>query len=294
MKRRVVAICALALSASFSAADAQRARVAAASCGKSGQSTAPHLKWQGTTVQWAEWPVALGARRIPARFTVVALNPRHVRLSLDIVRDGAALLPWTIGNAGSDAVVAVNAGQFTDAGPWGWVVHNGREHQSPGSGSLAGALVLDTSGAASIVDAANIHSVRGRPHVVEAVQSFPVLLNGHAHVPMALCSDSVDATHRDRRLAIGIRSDGVLLIVLSRYDGAGNAGERLPIGPTTLEMASAMQLLGAHQAIMLDGGLSAQLLVRSGSNSHEWPGLRGVPMGLVGRLSATPNEQQRD
>ena len=42
--------------------------------------------------------------------------------------------------------------------------------------------------------------------------------------------------------------------------------------------------LGARTAMMLDGGLSAQLLVRSATGeSRHWPGLRAVPLGLVVR-----------
>jgi hypothetical protein len=44
-----------------------------------------------------------------------------------------------------------------------------------------------------------------------------------------------------------------------------------------------MQRLGAVRALMLDGGLSAQLLVREGRSTTSWPGLRRVPLALVAR-----------
>jgi hypothetical protein len=50
-----------------------------------------------------------------------------------------------VDRAPADAAVALNAGQFTDDGPWGWIVHAGRERRAPGSGALAGALVVDTA-----------------------------------------------------------------------------------------------------------------------------------------------------
>lgn len=244
------------------------------------------LTWRGSHAQFAKWPVTLGARRVPVSITAVQLDPRKIRLSLEIHREGTKVLPWTIGHAPQDVIVALNAGQFTDDGPWGWVVHRGREYQPPGSGSLAGALVIDSTGSAHIVDANSIPALRNTSHVVEAVQSYPLLLKGSAQVPGALCMrDSVDATHRDRRLAVGIRADSTVVIALSHYDGAGSAGERLPIGPTTQEMVAIMRRLGAVQAIMLDGGLSAQLLLRDEHATHRWPGLRGVPLALIGRTS---------
>jgi hypothetical protein len=42
--------------------------------------------------------------------------------------------------------------------------------------------------------------------------------------------------------------------------------------------------LGAVDALMLDGGLSAQLLLRDGIAEQRWPGLRTVPLALVGRV----------
>lgn len=49
-------------------------------------------------------------------------------------------------------------------------------------------------------------------------------------------------------------------------------------------MVTIMRALGATRALMLDGGLSAQLLLRATENAAalEWPGLRRVPLALVG------------
>jgi hypothetical protein len=47
-------------------------------------------------------------------------------------------------------------------------------------------------------------------------------------------------------------------------------------------MAAVMGALGARRAVLLDGGLSAQLLVRDAAGDvRRWPGLRQVPLGLV-------------
>jgi hypothetical protein len=132
----------------------------------------------------------------------------------------------------------------------------------------------------------------------------------------------VDLGHRDARLAVGELRDGRLLVALTRFDALGAAGDgaeggagaapggpaaagasgaaappgaapsgaaplaralaRLPVGLTVPEAAALLGALGARRAVLLDGGLSAQLLVRdAGGDPRRWPGLRGVPLGLV-------------
>jgi exopolysaccharide biosynthesis protein len=245
----------------------------------------PDLPWNGSKIRWAEWEVSLGARRIPARVILVHLDPRQVALSLEVARRDNAMAPWTIDEAPADALLALNAGQFTDAGPWGWVVHRGREWQAPGTGSLAGAFVIDSTGNADIVNAAGVARSRATTRVIEAIQSYPMLLENNGALPSAMCSDSdeINREHRDTRLAIGVRADGTLVIAMTRYDGAGALGDRLPIGPTTPEMAEIMRRVGAVRALMLDGGLSAQMMVRHAGKEKQWPGLRSVPLAIVAR-----------
>jgi uncharacterized protein YigE (DUF2233 family) len=283
-------VAALVLSSSREA-EAQPARIAAVRCSAAAPDSPaprpPALRWRGSLVRWAEWPVQLGAAAINNRIIVLLLDPARVALSLDIARRGDGLGPWTIEAAPTEAVVALNAGQFTDAGPWGWVRHNGREQQAPGLGSLAGALVVDTLGQVAILPASALGTARTDPRWREAIQSYPQLLLRGAPVPELCGGEALDLTHRDARVVVGIRADGMVLLLLSRYAGTGTgvtaAAERLPIGPTTPEMAEIAARLGAVDALMLDGGLSAQLLLRDGGITRRWPGLRAVPMALVAR-----------
>ncbi|MBL0940069.1 MAG: phosphodiester glycosidase family protein [Gemmatimonadaceae bacterium] len=273
-----------------------RVGLTAATCSASGVAVPTALRtamgklvWSKGLVPWTTWPVTVGTARWSVDLIVARVDTRRVSLELAIQRDGSALAPWRIDNAPTDAVIALNAGQFTDDGPWGWVVHRGREWQPAGSGSLAAAFVIDSGGGARIVPATDIGAARARGGIREAVQSYPQLLSGGA-LPAALCdSAAVHPTHRDIRLAIGTKNDGSVLIVLSRYAGMGRAADRAPIGPTTHEMALVMATLGVRDAVLLDGGLSGQLSIRdSGANSktHDWPGLRGVPLALIGRAAA--------
>ncbi|QJR37952.1 phosphodiester glycosidase family protein [Gemmatimonas groenlandica] len=258
--------------------------VSAMTCAAGAVADVPALRWQGdASLKSATWKVALGPRRVSARIVVVDVDPARVALSLDLARNGGVLMPWTLNAAPDTVLLAMNAGQFTDEGPWGWVVHRGREWQQPGVGPLSGAFVVDSAGGVRIVAARAIDSVQAAGRVREALQSFPLLLE-QGRPSRVLCDPTatLDREHRDIRLALGVRADGHLLIALSRYDGAGRFAERLPIGPTTMEMSAIMRRLGAVDALMLDGGLSAQLLLRHGTITQRWDGLRSVPLALVG------------
>jgi hypothetical protein len=240
------------------------------------------------------------AGAVPVRVVLVRLDPGALRFRFaTAVRPDGLVGPWRADSARADAAVALNAGQFTDDGPWGWVMHRGREVQAPGTGALAGALVVDTAGRARIVGADSVAVLSaaaraGDRAVALAVQSYPTLLDGDGVVPAALRppapdaapAPGIDRAHRDARLAVGELRDGRLLVALTRFDAAGGglgaAAARVPVGLTVPEAAALMGALGARRAVLLDGGLSAQLLVRDGAGAERrWPGLRAVPLGIV-------------
>ena len=244
------------------------------------------VRWQRAApgVEWGELELSGDGEAYRTRAVLVRIDPAVVRLTLHAAARPASLGgagPWDLDAAPAAALVALNAGQFTDAGPWGWVVHRGRELQPPGAGALAAALVVDSAGRAHVVDADAIGASRAT--AVEAVQSYPAVLAGDGAVPAALVTgDGIDLEHRDGRLAIGELRDGRLLVALTRFDGLGGALASLPFGLTVPESAALMGALGCRSAVLLDGGLSAQLLVReAGGAAHRWTGTRRVPLGLV-------------
>ena len=92
----------------------------------------------------------------------------------------------------------------------------------------------------------------------------------------------MDQDHRDARLILGELPDASLLVVLTRFDALGGATERIPIGLTVPESVLLMRSLGARHAAMLDGGISAQLLLRDeAGRTAVWKGLRRVPLALL-------------
>jgi len=236
-------------------------------------------------VEWGELRLAGSgeARRLHA--VVVRIDPRRVRLGLDTAfTRGGERAAWNVEDVRSDAIVAVNVGQFIRTLPWGWVVLDGREYLPPGRGPLSTAVAVDTNGAVRWIGPDALANPEHRRGFIAAFQSYPTLLTEGGEVPTALQAPGrgVDVEHRDARLGIGMLADGRLLLVLTRFDALGESLGSLPFGPTIPEFAALMGALGARRAVALDGGISGQMLVRDGAGkTHLWRGMRRVPMALV-------------
>jgi hypothetical protein len=249
------------------------------------------LEWQQPApgLEWATTRIACAAPAWRSQVIVVRLDPRAVRLTLDMDLTRAEMLPaWSIDRAPGDAVLAVNAGQFVNTMPWGWVVIDGRQLLRPGAGPLASAIAIDGGGNVRWSHGDSLADAAG---VVTGFQSYPTLLAGDGVVPEALRTPSggVNMTHRDARLALGETRDGRLLIAMTRFDAIGKVAAQVPLGPTTPEMAAIMGALGACDAVMLDGGISAQMLLRDPARKAplEWRGFRKVPLALIARPRAS-------
>ncbi len=217
------------------------------------------------------------------RVIVARLSPERLVLSLKLLTAQNGLTgAWTVDDADTNAVLAVNAGQFEETGPWGWLVLQGQELRFPAVGPLSAALVIDTVGRVHFVEADRIEAWRRRGDVRFAFQSYPVLLQREGQVPAALTGGrGVDLRHRDIRLAIGQQADGKLLVILTRYSSLGRTLSRAPYGPTTPEMAAIVGALGARRAVALDGGISAQMMIRPEESERlHWRGFRRVPLAL--------------
>jgi exopolysaccharide biosynthesis protein len=248
---------------------------------------AGEVEWRSLApgAEWGELTLSGSGEAWRVRVVLARLDPARVRLATHATeRADGRPAPWTIDSAPARALLTLNAGQFTGQGPWGWLVREGVERRPPGVGPLAPAFVVDTSGAVRFVPPDSIEALRGSGAVREAFQSYPTLLRGDGDVPAALreSGSGVDLEHRDARLALGLTRDGLLLVALTRFEGLGGALSNLPFGLTTPEMAALMGALGCRQAMLLDGGISSQLLLReSGGRVHRWRGIRQVPLGLV-------------
>lgn len=222
------------------------------------------------------------ARRI--RVVVARLDPARFRLSLENGMAPGGMPVWSLEMAPERAALALNAGMFEGDGVWGWVVHAGKEYRAPRSGPLARAVIIDSAGVVHVTDDAGVASLRARglPGVREAFQSYPALLeNGALPALLTTPTEDQDLAHRDARLALGVDGAGRLIVALTRFDVLGPTFGSVPFGLTIPEIALLMRALGAESAVALDGGISAQLLLRdaNGTTQH-WKGLRPVPLGL--------------
>jgi hypothetical protein len=254
------------------------------------------LEWRPVRpgLDHAEIRLAAGGLRIPVRAILARIDPSLYRLTLELATEPNRMTgTWHIADAAPDAALAVNAGQFLETGPWGWVVLAGREHRDPGRGPLAIAVAVDTAGRiqwirdADVLRAARAERATGRGAIAWAFQSYPLLLHGGQVPALARDRSAVSHEHRDARLVLAELHDGSLLLVLTRYGALGGVAERAPIGLTLPETVLLVGALGARHAVMLDGGVSAQLLLRApDGTTQSWRGLRRVPLGLV----ATPRD----
>jgi exopolysaccharide biosynthesis protein len=165
------------------------------------------------------------------------------------------------------------------------VVSQGHELLPAEYAPLAGAVVVNHAGAVRIVAPDSVAVERSRGTALEAFQSYPMLLqDGEVPLPLREPGRGVDLAHRDARLAFGTRTDGRVVVALTRFDALGESFGQVPLGLTAPEMAAVMGALGCRQALLLDGGISGQLMVRKMNGSvRNWAGTRRVPLGLVGR-----------
>lgn len=248
------------------------------------------LSWKPTAsagVQWGELHLSGPGEAWRLRVIIARIDPRRAHIRVDTAFDGSiAHAGWTVDRAPANAIVAVNAGQFVGSLPWGWVVIGGSEFLSPGRGPLSTAVAIDSSGSLHWARADGVASLRTMRGVSSALQSYPTLLTGDGDVPRALqprfADGRVDLAHRDARLAIGQLRDGRVIIALTRLDVLDGALDYVPLGLTTPEMAALMGALGCSNAVMLDGGISSQMMIRTSTAKRlTWRGLRHVPLGLV-------------
>jgi hypothetical protein len=216
-----------------------------------------------------------------ARWTelvVVRLAPGVVRFALDTAFDHGRR-HWTLERASPRALLAVNAGQFEADLPWGGVRLDGHDWLPAGRGPLVSTVTVDSAGRLTLAHGGGALPAWAR----WGFQSYPTLLaGGEVPAPLRASGLGLDVAHRDARLAIGTTVDGTLVVAMTRFVGLGERLGLLPFGLTTPEMAAVMGLLGARDAVLLDGGISAQLQVRlPGGRTARWPGLRAVPLALV-------------
>jgi hypothetical protein len=238
------------------------------------------IMWQSASrgVEWSEIVLAGSGEAWRTRVIVARLHPRHVTFRLDTAFASDRRPSWTVEQFRKQDAFAVNAGQFLHTMPWGQVILGGHEWMTAGAGPLASTVQIDSSGAVTLR-----HGSAASRGANWAFQSYPTLLRAGV-VPAELRGEAegIDLEHRDARAAIGVAADGRVIVALTRFDALGKTLGFIPFGLTTPEMAAVMGALGARDAVMLDGGISGQLvLCEKTGMTRTWRGARAVPLALV-------------
>lgn len=246
-------------------------------------ATAATWRAGASGIEWSELQLRGSGEAWRTLLIVARIDPARVHLVLDTTFTSLREAAWTLARVPKQAVLAVNAGQFAATMPWGWVVLEGRRWLPPQHGPLSAALMQDSSGTLRWVRGEDVQRVSAEKGARWAFQSYPAVLAGDSVLPPLRVSGlGVDVEHRDARAGICLTHDGRLLVVLTRFDGAGRVLDFVPLGLTVPEMTAVMGALGCRDAMLLDGGISARLRVRDSRGiAHDWEGLRAVPLGLV-------------
>ena len=248
-------------------------------------SLAPLLRWQPLRagVALASLDLRAGQLQTAVHAVLLRVDPRMVRFALQLsTQDNGMTGAWTLDSAPASAVLAMNAGQFKETGPWGWLVVDHEERRNPGRAPLSIGIRIDSAGRLAWVPRGHEAQARNDTTIVFAFQSFPLLFFDR-RVPAAVRDPEITSmTHRDARLLMAEQDDGSLVFVLTRYGALGTIGERVPIGLTTPESLVLAAALGVRHAVMLDGGTSAQVAVTDSTGAvMRWAGLRKVPLALI-------------
>ena len=151
---------------------------------------------------------------------------------------------------GIGATAGINANWYN---PWdGPAVAGGRVY----GGSDHGYTALFGFTADGDLVADHHHKVHDRvdPRVVEAVSGHPTLI--HRGIPTTDFGGDLTFTDRHPRTAIGV-SATVDVLILVTVDGRRSTAA----GMTGAETARLLQRLGAHDAVMLDGGGSSAMWI---------------------------------
>ena len=235
------------------------------------QAEQPGLRAGSFEVRAAGW-------LLTNRVAVVEIDPNRYRFSLAAAPSFAprSADAWMVD---STIVLAANTGLFGQGGaPQGLVLLDGVRH-----GRLSAwldAVVAFEDGRPRLLGLPEARSLDGG---ASAFQVLPWLVRGGRVAFGATSGLGLSRTHRDRRLTLCLGTDGLVRLLLSNFEVFGQEAGTIPVGLTIPEQATIAGAAGCADAVALDGGISAQLIVRVGRRVHRMPGWREVPLVMLVR-----------
>jgi len=206
---------------------------------------------------------------------IVEIAPSRYRFSLAAASRFAPRTAdaWMADTA---VVAAVNTGLFRkDGAPQGLVALDG-VRLGRRADWLDAAVAIEDGGLRLLAPPA-ADSLRG----ASAFQVLPWLVREGRVALGATSGLRLSRTHRDRRLTLCTGADGTVRLLLSNFELFGEPAGTIPVGLTLPEQAIIAAAAGCRDAVALDGGISAQLVVRFPGRVRRMPGWRAVPLMML-------------
>jgi len=207
---------------------------------------------------------------------VVEIDPARYRFTL-AAAPGFSARAADAWMADTSVTAAVNTGLFgRDGSPQGLVLLDGA--RAGRRADWLDAAVTIEDGRLRLADPPALDSLDGR---ASGFQVLPWLVRA-GRVALGVSSGlRLSRTHRDRRLTLCMGGDGLVRLLLSNFEVFGESAGTIPVGLTIPEQATIAAALGCADAVALDGGISAQLVVRFPHRVRRMPGWREVPLMML-------------
>jgi hypothetical protein len=210
------------------------------------------------------------------RVAIVEIDPARYRFSL-AAAPGFAPRTADVWMADTSLIAAVNTGLFRkDGAPQGLVLLDGTLFGQ--RAEWLDAAVAIESGRPLLVSPRAADSLGAG---ASAFQVLPWLVRGGRVAFGATSGLRLSRTHRDRRLTFCLGPDGLVRLLLSNFEVFGEPAGTIPVGLTIPEQATIAAAAGCTDAVALDGGISAQLVVRFPRRVRRMPGWREVPLMML-------------
>ena len=212
---------------------------------------------------------------------IIELEAARFHFSLGITPPSArrSAAEWLASD--STLVLTSNTGLFRENGtPQGLVLVDGSRHSAL-AGWLDAVVVLE-DGQVRFTDVAGARASH-LPSRGSSFQTLPWLIRDGRVVYGYTSGLRLSRTHRDRRIILCLGATGTVRLLLSNFEMFGAPAGPVPIGLTIPEQAAIAAGVGCQDAVALDGGISAQIALRTGSRMVRMPGWRKVPLMLLVR-----------
>jgi hypothetical protein len=249
-------------------------------------SAATHEQLLDEAVTWkdsaaglrrGEFEVRTASGYLRNSMAIIELDPTRFHFSLGITPPAArrSAAEWLASD--TSLILTSNTGLFRVNGtPQGLVLIEGRRHSAL-AGWLDAVVVLEGSS----VQITDVEGARRLPPAASAFQTLPWLIRGGRVVYGYTNGLRLSRTHRDRRITLCLGENGTVRLLLSNFEVFGASAGTVPIGLTIPEQAALAAGAGCHDAVALDGGISAQIALRTGPRMVKMPGWRKVPLMLL-------------